>query len=353
MNVAVLGTGSIGLASAALLGGEHRVTLWSPSGRGIEGLAGGWLGFDGAATGSAPVQTARDLAGAVAGADVVVVALPAYGQHAVLTQCAAHLRDGQAVFLMPMLSLAGLVLARLLAARAVRCLIAGFGTTVMTARKTAPDAVRIHALRERLDVAALPAGDTPQALALAQRLFGDRFNAQGDLLAISLSQTNPVAHVPLALANLSRMERGESWTQYDHMAGATAHATVALDRERLAIAQAFGLEVRSIERHFHLSFGAPMMDFSDQCRWVHDNLGSPTGPASLDTRYITEDVPYGLVFNARMARVAGVRAPVTDGCIAIASAAYRTDFAAGNALLNALDPALLEAGALRAALRSG
>ena len=75
--------------------------------------------------------------------------------------------------------------------------------------------------------------------------------------------------MPLALANLSRMERGESWTQYDHMAGATAHATVALDRERLAVAQAFGLPVRSIEQHFHLSFGAPMMDFSDQCRWVH------------------------------------------------------------------------------------
>ena len=75
--------------------------------------------------------------------------------------------------------------------------------------------------------------------------------------------------MPLALANLSRMERGESWTQYDHMAGATAHAAVALDRARLAVAQAFGLPVRSIEQHFHLSFGAPMMDFSDQCRWVH------------------------------------------------------------------------------------
>ena len=263
------------------------------------------------------------------------------------------LRPVQAVFLMPMLSLAGLVLAQLLAARSVHCLIGGFGTTVMTARKTGPDSVHILALRDRLDVAALPAADTPQVLELAQRLFGDRFNAQSDLLAISLAQTNPVAHVPLALANLSRMERGETWTQYDHMAGATAHLTVALDRERLAVARAFGLSVRNIEQHFHHSFGAPMMDFSDQCRWVHENLGSPAGPATLDTRYITEDVPYGLVFNARMGRIAGALTPVTDGCIALASAAYRRDFNGENALLNTLDPEMLNAQSLLAALRPG
>ncbi|MEO8144215.1 MAG: NAD/NADP octopine/nopaline dehydrogenase family protein [Betaproteobacteria bacterium] len=353
MNVAVLGTGSIGLATAALLGREHRVTLWSPTGRGIEGLEGGRLSFSGALAGEAPVRTARELGAAVTDADVIIVAVPAYGQLEVLRQCAAQLREGQPVFLMPMLSLAGMVLAQLLAARGLRCLIGGFGTTVMTARKAGPDSVRLLALRDRLDVAGMPAADTPRALKLAQQLFGDRFNAQSDLLAISLSQTNPVAHVPLALANLTRMELGEAWTQYDHMAGATAQVCVALDRERLAVAQAFGLTVRSIEQHFHLSFGAPMMDFSAQCRWVHETRGSPAGPASLDTRYITEDVPYGLVFNARMGRMAGAATPITDGCVALASAAYGRDFSGENALVGALDPALLNRQSLLAALRSG
>jgi opine dehydrogenase len=221
----------------------------------------------------------------------------------------------------------------------------------MTARKTGAAAVRLLALRDRLDIAALPATNTPRALRLAQGLFGDRFSAQTDLLAISLSQTNPIAHVPLALANLSRMERGETWTQYDHMAGATARMTVALDRERTAVAGAFGLCVRSIEEHFHHSFGAPLVDFSEQCLWVHENLGSPAGPATLDTRYITEDVPYGLVFNARMARSAGVSTPVTDGCIALAGAAYQRDFGAENALMGALDPGLLKARSLLPILR--
>ena len=350
MKVAILGTGSIALATAALLGRAHQVTLWSPSGRGIDGLVDGILVASGALEAQVPVAGVLSLAAAVDGADVVIIAVPAYGHAALLHACAQHLRSGQAVFLMPMLSLGGLLLWQLLAQRGGNCMIAGFGTTVMTARKTGPAAVRLLALRERLELAAVPATATAQALALAQALFGNRFATQTDLLAISLSQTNPVAHVPLALANLSRMERGEAWTQYDHMAGATALLTVALDRERLAVANAFGLAVRSIEQHFHHSFGAPMMDFSDQCRWVHANLGSPNGPATLDTRYITEDVPFGLVFNARMARMAGVPTPITDGCIALAAGAYERDFSQANDLINAIAPETLGPAGLRAAL---
>lgn len=116
------------------------------------------------------------------------------------------------------------------------------------------------------------------------------------------------------------------------------------------MASAFGLTVRSIELHFHHSFGAPMVDFSDQCRWVHANLGSPNGPATLDTRYITEDVPYGLVFNARMARLAGVATPITDACIALAGGAYGRDFNQANDLIDAIAPETRGAAELRAVL---
>ena len=81
------------------------------------------------------------------------------------------------------------------------------------------------------------------------------------------------------------------------------------------------------------------------------DLGSPAGPATLDTRYITEDVPYGLVFNARMGRMAGVATPVTDGCVALTGAAYRRDFEAENALLSALDVALFSVESMLLALR--
>ncbi|MBL8377455.1 MAG: NAD/NADP octopine/nopaline dehydrogenase family protein [Burkholderiales bacterium] len=354
MKVAVLGAGSIGFANAALLAhGGHEVTIWSPSGQGTAGLLDGRLTFTGAIGGVAQVGVASGIDEAVAGSEVILLSLPAYGHANVMRALAPVVRDGQAVFVMPMLSLSSLYLARLLHARGTRARIASFGTTVMTARKTGPDSVNLISLRSRLDIAALPARDTDAMRLLAVALFGDRFNAQADTLAIALVNVNPISHVPLALANLSRIEKAQPWTQYDHMTGATARQISAVDRERLQVAAAFGLKVRSIEEHFHHSFGVPLTDLGSQAQMVHERLGSPAGPVSLDTRYFTEDVPYGLAFYAALGRAAGVATPALDACVVLAGAACGRDFATENELAAALGLARLNVEDLRKLARDG
>ena len=354
MKVAILGAGSIAFANAALLAARgHEVTLWSPSGRGTAGLADGKLEYGGALSGIAQVAVALSIDVALASADVVIISLPAYGHAEVMRKMAPHVRVGQSVFVMPMLSLGSLYLARLLHARGVRACIASFGTTVMTARKTGPATVNLISLRSRLDIAALPARETPTMLALARELFGDCFSAQSDTLAVAMVNVNPISHVPLALANLTRIEKGQVWTQYDHMTGAVARMIGAIDVERLRVAAALGLVVRSIEEHFHLSFGVPMTDLGSQAQMVHDRLGSPAGPVSLDSRYFTEDVPYGLAFYSSMGRVAGVPTPAQDACVVLAGAACGRDFQLENPLTEALGIAQLTVSRLRALARDG
>ena len=355
MNVAILGTGNIALGNAALLADAgHQVTLWSPSGSGTATLGERFtLSFSGAATGQATVHVARDVAAAIAGAAVVVIAVPAYGHAAVMNACAPHLEAGQTVFVMPMLSLSALYLAKLLQARRVETPIVSFGTTVMTARRSGPAEVRLLSIRTRIDLAALPARSTGDALRIATMLYGERFNAQSDTLAIAMVNVNPVSHVPLALANLTRIERGEAWTQYDNMSGAVARMIVAVDHERLAVAAAFGLNVRSIEEHFHYSFGVPMADLGTQTLAVHTGVGSPAGPVSLESRYFTEDVPYGLAFYAAMGSTVGIGTPCNDACVALASAACGRRFAAENEIVSALGLDRLGASDLLALARDG
>ena len=100
MNVAILGTGSIGLANAALLADAgHHVTVWSPSGHGTAALGEHFtLAFSGAANGQATVHVARDVAAAIAGAPTVIIAVPAYGHAAVMNACAPHLTAAHVVF---------------------------------------------------------------------------------------------------------------------------------------------------------------------------------------------------------------------------------------------------------------
>jgi opine dehydrogenase len=290
---------------------------------------------------------------AIAGAQAIIISLPAYGHAHVMQAAAPYIAAGQPVFVMPSLSLGGLLLAKLLHARGVSAPLVSVGTTVATARRldatpratvaAAPHdakstaqpsaAVRLLSVRTRLDIAATPASATGEMIALASNLFGDCFVPQSDALAIALSNVNPISHVPLALANLSRIEAAEAWTQYDRMTGSTARMIEALDAERLALARSLGLTVRSIHEHFHYSFAVPMSSLDAQSRAVHASRGGVAGPTSLTTRYLTEDVPYGLAFISRLGLSNGVAVPVAEGCVALASAALGRDLAAENTLL--------------------
>jgi len=110
-----------------------------------------------------------------------------------------------------------------------------------------------------------------------------------------------------------------------------------LDRERLAIATALGLEVRTIFQHIHLSFGVPLGSASEMHQAMHAIGKGGTGPTTADSRYVTEDVPFGLVPTAKLGRLADHPAPLHEAGIGIFSAMYGRDFTAENDLLAALD----------------
>jgi opine dehydrogenase len=59
---------------------------------------------------------------------------------------------------------------------------------------------------------------------------------------------------------------------------------------------------------------------------VHANPALPGTPASLHMRYITEDVPYGLVGWASMGRQWSVPTPTIDALIQLASVIERVDY---------------------------
>ncbi len=50
------------------------------------------------------------------------------------------------------------------------------------------------------------------------------------------------------------------------------------------------------------------------------------GPSSMQDRYITEDVPYGLVFFSTLGQMLGVPTPVSDGIVNLCGAINRVDY---------------------------
>ena len=153
-----------------------------------------------------------------------------------------------------------------------------------------------------------------------------------DLVSISLSNLNPQNHLGQVIGNFTRIERGESWENWRGYTDCVGRLIEALDAERLAIAAAFGYAVRNVREHFALSFHVPEGPVSDMTRRIAERDSSP-GPASLETRYVIEDVPFGIVVTALLARIVGVAAPLHEAGIAIISALYGRDFRRENDLL--------------------
>ncbi len=159
-----------------------------------------------------------------------------------------------------------------------------------------------------------------------------------DILTIALSNLNPQDHMGIALCNLSRIERAEEWGQNTNVTPAVGRFLEALDLERLAIASAFGKTVRSTFDHFRLSFDISGGSVSEISSILVGRGSDPAGPKSVDTRYVLEDVPFGLIPTLHLAKAAGVSAPLHESGVRILSACYGRDFSEENDLLPDLGP---------------
>jgi opine dehydrogenase len=353
MRVAIIGSGGIGrgyLACLAHLG--HSPILWSPSGAAEIDFAGGAsLDVSGHLKCSIRPVIARNCAEAVDKADAVIVAVRGSGFRAVLDTLAPHLKSNQTVIISSHSSFAALYLHRLLAGLGVELPIAAWATTALTARKNGPRSVHISGMRSKLDVATLPTQHAATGLSVCQKLFGDRFEPREDVLAIMLSNLNPPTHVANMLGNLTRAERGEDWPNYGSITPGVGRIVQAMDVERLALARAFGLSVRSVQEHFAHSFGVAPGPVEHMAAAVYQKRPELFGPKSLDTRFITEDVPFGLVPLETLSVIAGVPLPLHQAGITLFDAICARDFRAENDLLPLLKLQTLDSIELRRLLR--
>lgn len=337
--VGIAGAGAIAFGAAAFLeSAGHRPILWSPSGEGTKRLAAGEkLVAKGAVEGAfrpGVASSAKDLAERT---DVLMIALPAYGHKSVMDAVAPHIRSDHVVLISSHASFGALYLSRLLARRGIVVPIVAWGTTVTTGRRPSPVEASVNTVRSKVDICTVPAARSAEGLAVCRKLFGDRFVEREGLLAIALSNLNPQNHLGIALCNMTRMEHGESWGQGLNVTPNVGRLLEALDRERLAIAEVLGLSVRTIFEHFHLSFHVPVDNISNMNQQMHREGRGGVGPATADSRYVTEDVPYGLLATVKLGALTGRPAKLHRAGIEIFSALYGRDFFSENQLLGALD----------------
>jgi opine dehydrogenase len=329
--VTVLGGGNTAFSIAARLSlGGHEVMLWEHPdfAQTLDPILGNLeIELKGTGeTGRARLAGATiDAAVALAWADMLVCSVPSYAHQPFADRLLPHLRSGHVLALLPG-DLGSLAFAQQIRQAGIAgVVIAEADTAPYVCRKTGPAEATIWGTVSALGIGVFPASQTGEVVPELAALFPGA-TSHANVLAAGLSAMNPIVHPPGVLMNAGRVERsrGEFWFYEEGVTPSVARVIEALDAERLAVGRAFGLELMTAAEGFHAAGFGPKGDL-----WSVINgsrmLTSLRAPGSLDTRWLTEDVPFGIATWAELAGTVGVDTPLMNALIALTSAVVGFD----------------------------
>lgn len=354
MKVAVLGSGNGGLACAFELSRAGRdVALFDLPAFGTQIAAvadAGGITATGDLDGFAPVVSAgHDIRQALAGAQLVVVVGPAYATPPMAEACRGLLEPPTAVLVCPSSCAGALTFLHTAGLTPGGGVIVGETSTLPYAvRITAPGRINVfHRLTHGTFLAATPPSDTDRLFALVEDVWP--LVRADSVLQTTLQNGNPVIHPAVSLLNAGAIDRGGDFLFYEEgVTTGVGRLIEAVDRERLAIGDALGVRILSEPAIGVLQGYMTEENYSTGYSRAPGFLGIGAQDR-LDHRYLTEDVGYGLVFLTDLAARLGVRTPVMESLIRIASVVLDRDFRAEQArTLESLGYGHLSAEELRA-----
>ena len=283
----------------------------------------GGVTVEGAVEGFGPIELATtDPAPVVSWADIIMVVVPAFAHRLVAETCAPHLHDGQTVVLNPGRTGGALEFANVLREKGVhvQLRVAETQSLVYACRLSGPALVRIMGIKQQVSLAAFPAMDTAAVLETISPLY-HQFGPAANVLETGFDNIGSVFHPSTVALNANRIEGGEDFEFYRSMTPTVTRFLEAIDHERLAVAQAFGVKLDSAREWLLKSYAGVTGETLYERIQSNPAYAGIKAPQSLNVRHILEDVPTGLVPIASLGALAGVPTPlsraVTDICCAL------------------------------------
>jgi opine dehydrogenase len=274
------------------------------------------------------VLATSDMAEALDNADVVMVVVPSTAHADIARVVAPHLQNGQIVVMNPGRTGGALEFAQSLRMRGceVDVTIAETETLIYASRSEGPALAKIFGIKESVPIAALPATRTPKILRVFSEVY-PQFIDGVSVLHTGLNNMGAIFHPALTLLNAARIEStgGEFQFYIDGVSRSVARLLEVLDRERVTVASALGIRARTALEWLNMAYNATGTDLYEA---IHNQSGyyGIQAPATLNHRYITEDIPMSLVPIAALGQRYGVSVRGMDSIICLACIVHRTDY---------------------------
>jgi len=281
-----------------------------------------------------------DIQQAIKDAEVIFVITPAFGHKAMAEVCAPFVQDGQIIMLMPG-SGGSLEFVNIFKQKKVKREItfAESCTLPYGARLKGPGYVSVLINAVILPTGVFPSKKTGEVIPKLKPFY-PMIKPSKDVLEAAINNPNPIVHPVATLLSATRIEhsKGEFNLYAEGMTPSVARTYESLNHERLAICKALGYKLHHWDNLEFKNYN--LGETEEECRYRILNTSMDAsfgkdgiyagikmkGPEHLKDRFVTEDVPYGMVLLSTLGDLLGVPTPTHDAVIQLASVINRTDY---------------------------
>jgi opine dehydrogenase len=281
-----------------------------------------------------------DIQQAIKDVEFVFVVTPAFGHKVMAEICAPFVQDGQIIILMPG-SGGSLEFAKIFKENKVKkeIILAESCTLPYGARLKGPGHVSVFILALILPTGVFPSKKTGEVIPKLKQFYPTIVPAK-DVLEAAINNPNPIVHPVATLLSATRIEhsKGEFYLYAEGMTPSVARAYEALNEERLSICKALGYKLYHWDNLEFKNYN--LGETEEECRYriLHTSMDAAfgkdgiyagmkmKGPEHLKDRYVTEDVPYGMVLLSALGDLLKIPTPTHDAVIQLASVVNRTNF---------------------------
>ncbi len=267
---------------------------------------------------------------AVNGADIIYLVAPTFAQKPMFELVAQFLKDDQIIILLPG-NFGSLSLQKLLKEKGInaRLGIAEADTIPFACRQIEPGLIDVWGMKKTMSLASLPGNDIDRIISEIQDYFPLPLEPAPNIIAIGLYNTNMILHCPTMIMNAGRIDSDVSGFQFykDGMSASVCKVMEAMDRERMNIGSALGIDLLStmedMKKIYQLdgeTLRETILNNPVYCGHGKDS------PSSINHRYLNEDVPYLLVPVSELGKILGVPTPVMDSTILLSGIINSNDY---------------------------
>lgn len=268
---------------------------------------------------------------AIRDAEVILVCVPSLGHAYYAEAIASTLREEQIILLNPGHMGGALHFAHVLRQSGYQGKLNLFETHTLLyiARKEARSRIGIYKVCGNVMTASLPTGNPNFDVLL--KLY-PTLNLMPNILYTSLSDHNAIMHPPGMLLNAALIQRTNGdFTFYDEgTTPAVGDLIQILDDERMAVARALNVDIAAFKDSFYRQgyTTKEAYESGSMYRVVKESPPNKTirCAPTFNTRYINEDVGFGLVPISEIGRAIGVPTPLSDAFITICGYINHTDY---------------------------